>query len=139
MDFPEKTTIHTIDIEIVPRYSETDQGGIVHNSVYPVYFEMGRTELMRANGIAYKDLEEAGYAMVIIELKVQYRRPAVYDEKLVLTTTCGEVKRAKLTHNYRLWQPDTNITYTEGHTTLACIDKNGKPQRIPKFMYPEDK
>ena len=51
--FPEKTKIASCIITIQPRYSETDQGGVIHHSVYPVYFEMGRTELLRANGLAY--------------------------------------------------------------------------------------
>ena len=56
MDFPEKTTIKSNVTVIVPRYCETDQGGIVHHSIYPIYFELGRTELLRENGLAYKKL-----------------------------------------------------------------------------------
>jgi len=82
MDFPERLTIQSHTIIIVPRYAETDKGGVVHHSVYPVWFEMGRTELLRANGLAYKDLEEAGVLFVVAELRIKYRRPAMYDEKL---------------------------------------------------------
>ena len=81
MNFPKNTTIQNCTITIQPRYSETDQGGVVHHSVYPVYFEMGRTELLRANGLAYKDLEAAGVFFVIAELHIKYRRPAFYDEQ----------------------------------------------------------
>ena len=86
MNLPEKTTLKSCTITIQPRYSETDQGGVIHHSVYPVYFEMGRTELLRANGMAYKDLEAAGVFFVIAELRIKYRRPAFYDEKLNLET-----------------------------------------------------
>jgi acyl-CoA thioester hydrolase len=67
MDFPERLTVYSHSITIVPRYAETDKGGVVHHSVYPVWFEMGRTELLRANGLAYKDLEKAGIFFVVVE------------------------------------------------------------------------
>jgi len=54
MDFPKRISIQGHTITITPRYAETDQGGVVHHSVYPVWFEMGRTELLRANSLAYK-------------------------------------------------------------------------------------
>ena len=102
MDFPKQITIKSHTITIVPRYSETDQGGVVHHSVYPVWFEMGRTELLRVNGLAYKNLEEAGVFFVIAELCVKYRRPAKYDEKLQLVTTWSAVSATKLEHTYQL-------------------------------------
>jgi acyl-CoA thioesterase FadM len=71
MNLPQRITIESHTITVVPRYAETDKGGVVHHSVYPVWFEMGRTELLRANGVAYKDLEQAGVLFV-----VAWRRPA---------------------------------------------------------------
>lgn len=73
MDFPERATISSLKIGIRPRYNETDQGGVAHHSVYPVWFEMGRTELLRVNGLAYKDLEEAGVFFVVARLEIKYR------------------------------------------------------------------
>ena len=137
MQLPKNTTVNTIDIEIVPRYCETDQGGVIHHSVYPIYFEMGRTELLRANSIAYKDLEQNGFAMVVAELNLKYRRPAFYDEKLILTTTCTEVRSAKIIHQYTLKRAADGTVLTEGTSTLACIGSDGKPRRMPEFMYPE--
>jgi len=98
MGFPNRTTIQSHTITIVPRYNETDQGGVVHNSVYPVWFEMGRTELLRANNVAYKDLEEAGVFFVVAELNIKYRRPARYDEKLQLETSCSKVSASRVEH-----------------------------------------
>jgi acyl-CoA thioester hydrolase len=131
MEFPEKTTVHSCTITIQPRYSETDQGGVVHHSVFPVYFEMGRTELLRANGLAYKDLEASGVFFVIAELQVKYRRPAFYDEKLDLLTTLTEVTASKVVQSYKLTRPNTGEILTEGSSTLACIDPNGKIRRMP--------
>jgi acyl-CoA thioester hydrolase len=138
MEFPEKTTIKSHTITIVPRYCETDQAGVVHHSVYPVYFEMGRTELLRVNGLAYKDLEREGFYMVVAELNVKYRRPAYYDEKLELITECTKVTTAKIEHSYKLIRPETGLLLVEGSSILACVDENGKPRRVPQFMYPDD-
>jgi acyl-CoA thioester hydrolase len=135
MDLPKHTTLQSCTITVQPRYSETDQGGVVHHSVYPVYFEMGRTELLRANGLAYKDLEAAGTFFVVAELNIKYRRPAFYDEKLNLETTCTEVTASKVVHSYKLTRPPTGEILAEATSVLACVDKDGKLRRIPEFMY----
>jgi len=135
MDFPKCTTIKSCVITIQPRYSETDQGGVVHHSVYPVYFEMGRTELLRANGLAYKDLEAAGVFFVIAELQIKYRRPAFYDEHLQLETICTNVTASKVEHGYKLMRD--GVLLAEATSVLACIDSQGKIRRMPEFMYPE--
>lgn len=135
MDFPERMTIQSHTITVVPRYVETDKGGIIHHSVYPVWFEMGRTELLRANGVAYRDLEAQGTFFVMVELRVKYRRPAFYDESLTLETTCSNVTAGKVEHTYRLIRPGTGVLLAEGYSVLACVDGEGKIRRIPKFMY----
>jgi len=136
MDFPKHTNIQSHTITIVPRYAETDQAGVVHHSVYPVWFEMGRTELLRANGLAYKDLEAAGVFFVVAELHIKYRRPARYDEKLVLETTCSAVTSGKVEHTYKLTCCGDGVVLAEGSSILACVNSEGKVQRIPEFMHP---
>jgi acyl-CoA thioester hydrolase len=136
MIFPEKTTIQSHTIIIIPRYCETDQAGVVHHSVFPIYFELGRTELLRVNGLAYKDLEKEGFFMVVAELLVKYRRPAYYDEKLELTTECSRITAARIEHSYKLIRPGIGLLLAEGSSILACVDDKGKPKRVPEFMYP---
>jgi acyl-CoA thioester hydrolase len=138
MDFPKRTIIQNHTIIIVPRYAETDKAGIVHHSVYPVWFEMGRTELLRANGLAYKDLEVAGVFFVVAELNIKYRRPAFYDEKLRLETSCTGVTASKVEHSYKLIREESRLVLAEGASILACVDSEGKVRRIPEFMHPED-
>jgi len=133
-NFPKRTSIQNHSITIVPRYSETDQGGVVHHSVYPVYFEMGRTELLRVNGLAYKDLEAAGVFFVIAELHIKYRRPAFYDERLQLETTLSGVTASKVEHTYKLTRD--GVVLAEATSILACVDERGKVRRMPEFMYP---
>ena len=131
-----KTDNHTITI--VPRYCETDQAGVVHHTVYPVWFEMGRTELLRGNGYVYRDLEKAGIYFVVVELTARYRRPAFYDEHLSLTTTCTAISSARVEHAYQLKRTESGLLLAEGNSTLACVDTQGKVQRMPEFMYPAD-
>ena len=138
MEFPEQISINSHSITIVPRYSETDQAGVVHHSVFPVWFEMGRTELLRVNKVAYKDLEAAGVMFVVARLNLRYRRPVMYDEKLRLETSCSKVTASKIEHVYRLFRESDGVLLTEGSSILACVSDEGKVRRIPKFMYPED-
>jgi len=136
VNFPERITIQSHTITIVPRYAETDKAGVVHHSVYPVWFEMGRTELLRANGLAYKDLEQAGVLFVVVRLSIKYRQPAQYDEKLELETTCSAVTASKVEHTYTLRRCD-GLIVAEGASVLACVNTEGKIRRIPEFMHPE--
>lgn len=137
MDFPKHLNIQSHKIIIVPRYAETDKGGVVHHSVYPVWFEMGRTELLRANGVAYKDLEAAGVFFVVAQLNIKFRRPAQYDQKLELETTCSTVSAAKVEHIYKLSRCCNGLILAEAGSVLACVNKEGKVRRVPEFMYPE--
>ncbi|UCC21450.1 MAG: acyl-CoA thioesterase [Planctomycetota bacterium] len=136
MDFPKRISIQDHTITVRPRYSETDQGGVVHHSVYPLWFEMGRTELLRANGLAYKELEAAGIFFVVAELAVKYREPARYDEELQLQTRCSDISASKVEHTYKLTRGSDGALLAEGSSVLVCVDKTGKVRRMPDFMYP---
>jgi acyl-CoA thioester hydrolase len=136
MDFPNRISIQDHTITIVPRYAETDQGGVVHHSIYPVWFEMGRTELLRANGLAYKDLEKAGVFFVVAELAMKYRQPAKYDEKLELLTSCSNISASKVEHTYKLTRRSDGALLAEGSSVLVCVNEEGKIRRMPDFMYP---
>ena len=136
MNFPKQMTVQSHTIPIVPRYAETDKAGVIHHSVYPVWFEMGRTELLRANGIAYKDLEQAGVLFVVARLCIKYRRPAMYDQELLLETHCSAVTAGKVEHSYRLTRSSDSELLAEGSSVLAHVNAEGKIRRIPEFMYP---
>ena len=135
--FPKALTAKSHTITIIPRYCETDQAGVVHHSVYPVWFEMGRTELLRINGMAYKDLEKAGVFFVVAQLNIKYRRPAEYDEELELETVCSKVAAGRIEHTYKLTLSSDGVVLAEGSSLLACVNAEGKIRRIPEFMYPE--
>jgi acyl-CoA thioester hydrolase len=100
-----------------------------------VWFEMGRTELLRANGLAYKDLESAGVFFVVADLHLKYRRPAFYDQAIELETACSRVTASRADHTYVIRDKATGTILTEGQSTLACVDPEGKIRRMPSFMY----
>ena len=135
--FPDKVKIQSHTMNIVPRYVETDKAGVIHHSVYPVWFELGRTEWLRVNGLAYSKLEEAGVYFVVAELSVKYRRAARYDEELALETQCTGVTGSRVKHSYKLRRCADGVILAEGSSVLACVDADGKVCRVPDFMYPE--
>lgn len=119
-------------IEIRVRYTECDPMGVAHHSAYPVWFEMGRTELYRAGGHAYRDLEARGFHLAVVSLDVRYKAPARYDDLLVLQTTLTRRTRVKLEHSYRLMRD--GLILATGATTLACLDGVGRPQPLPPAL-----
>src|SRR5262245_34360726 len=90
------------EITIRVRYAETDRMGLLHHANYLVYFEEGRTELLRSQGLAYKDLEDQGYLLVLTKVQVRYRRPVQYDDMLTLRTTVLRTTTVKIEHRYEL-------------------------------------
>ncbi len=123
------------DIQIRVRYQETDAMGVLHHANYFTYFEMGRTELLRANGVDYRQIEEGGLFMVIVRLGCTYKKPARYDDVLTLRTRTSRVSAAKIEHEYQLFRGEELLA--EAHSTLACVDREGKVQRVPDWMRTE--
>ncbi len=119
---------HTIEVRA--RYCECDPMGVVHHTVYPIWFEMGRTELLRQSGTTYAAFEAAGCFLAVTRLTVRYRSPARYDELLALETTLVDVGHVKLEHSYRLMRGGHELVV--GETTLACIDRAGKVCALPE-------
>jgi acyl-CoA thioester hydrolase len=124
------------EIQIRVRYAETDQMGLLHHANYLVYFELGRVELLRSAGLNYKDVEAQGFFLVIARAQVSYHRPARYDDLLVLRTHVVRATGARIDHRYELLRDGELIA--EGETTLACVDRAGKLQRIPEMLRSTD-
>ena len=119
------------DIEFRVRYAETDRMGVVHHSRYFVYFEMGRTELLRKHGIAYRDLEDAGVFFVVAKLSAKFLAPARYDDVLVLSTHTERITTARIDHSYVLRRKDDLAVLTQAESTLACVNGQGQIIAIP--------
>jgi len=122
----------TGEIAIRVRYAETDRMGLLHHANYLVYFEQARTELLRDMGASYRDLEDGGYLLVLTKVEVQYRRPARYDDVLTIRTTVARATMVRIDHRYEVFRDGELIA--EGATTLACVDRDGRPQALPEFL-----
>ncbi len=124
------------EITIRVRYAETDRMGLLHHANYLVYFEQARTELLRSLGVAYRDLEDGGYLLVLTRMQVHYRRPAFYDDLLTIRTTVVRTTLVKIVHRYEVLRDGELLA--EGETTLGCVDRQGRVQRLPDSLRPRD-
>ena len=128
--------INSCEIPIRVRYHEVDRMDAVHHSRYAVYFEMGRTELLRRNGYTYRDLEDAGVLLVVARLEVRFKAPARYDDELILTTSTGKVDRVRLEHVYELVRPADRQILATGTTVLVHVDRQSRLQPLPEMFVP---
>ena len=119
-------------LEIRVRYTECDPMGVAHHTAYPVWFEMGRTELLRGDQISYRDLETQGFLIAVVKLNVQYKRPARYDDLLSLETSITDRGRATIDHAYQLHRD--GVLLTTATTTVVCVDRDGRPQPLPEVL-----
>ena len=120
------------EITIRVRYAETDRMGLLHHANYLVYFEQGRTELLRQRGLAYRDLEDQGYFLVLTKVEVRYRRPVHYDDLVTLKTSVVRATAVRIDHRYELSRGGELLA--EGATTLACVDREGRVQPLPEML-----
>jgi len=116
-------------VTLRPRYGEVDSMGVVYHPHYLVYFEVGRTEWMRAAGCAYADLERRGVRLAVVDAAVRYLQPARYDEELRLVTRVTQIGGASVTFSYELRGPAGLLA--TGHTRLGCLDSDNRPARLP--------
>jgi len=120
------------EITIRVRYAETDRMGLLHHANYIVYFEQGRTELLRKRGFTYRDIEDGGHLLVIVDVGCKFKRPAYYDDLLTLRTVVERVTHVKIVHRYEVRRD--GVLLAEGHSTLACVDREGRPQALPDSL-----
>ncbi|AGA31121.1 acyl-CoA thioesterase [Singulisphaera acidiphila] len=120
------------ETQVRVRYAETDRMGLLHHANYIVYFEMGRTELLRERGVSYRDLEDSGHLLVVVEIGCKFKKPAYYDDLLTIRTTVSRVTHVKVVHQYQVFRD--GMLLAEGHSTLACVDREGKPQALPDVI-----
>jgi acyl-CoA thioester hydrolase len=118
-------------IPIDVRYSETDQQAVVYHSNFLVYFEVGRTDWVRAAGYPYSRLEEEGFALVVAEAHLRYLAPAHYDDRLVVETRLAELRTRSCTFFYRVLREGQERPLVEGWTALVCIGSDRRAVPIP--------
>lgn len=126
--------MYTSETHVRVRYGETDKMGYVYYGVYPLYYEVGRTELMRNFNFPYKKIEDMGIMLPVKSLDVKYYQAAKYDDLLTIKTTIHEMPTAKITFHYEILNQD-GVLLNEGNTTLVFVDETTRrPRKAPKEL-----
>lgn len=124
------TALSTTSIRV--RYAETDAMGIVHHSVYPIWMELGRSDLLRLLGQSYTEWEAQGVMMAVGELRVKYRLPAHYDELVTVNTWVKEGGRRKVVFGYSITRD--GIRLAEGESLHLIMGPDGRNRILPDAM-----
>ena len=126
--------MYTFETQVRVRYAETDKMGYAYYGNYATYYEVARVEALRNLGIAYKEIEDTGVVMPVIESKSKYLKPAIYDQLLTIKIAIPKKPGVKITFSYEITNEQEELINT-GETTLVFIDvKTGKPIMIPDTL-----
>lgn len=124
---------HTTEIRV--RYADTDKMQFVYNGKYLEYFEVGRTELFRSIGFPYRQIENEGYQLPLIEAGIKYLTPATYDDLLLITATVNELYTPKPTVSYQIHNKESGALIAEGFTVHVFIKADTKKAVRPPKIY----
>jgi acyl-CoA thioester hydrolase len=114
------------------RYAETDKMGVVYYANFFVWFEVGRTDLLRASGWSYREMEAGGIGLPVIEAHCAYRQPARYDDDLEIRTRGALVSPVRVQFDYEVVRSADDVSLATGRTVHAALDKDGRPCRLPE-------
>lgn len=113
------------------RYAETDQMGYVYYGNYAAYYEVARTEMLRKTGFSYKELEEMGVMMPVLEMNIKYSQPAKYDELLTIKVIIKEKPSVRIKFEYEVYDEAGTLLNT-GNTQLVFVDMvRNRPCKAP--------
>jgi acyl-CoA thioester hydrolase len=127
--------VSELETQIRVRYAECDAMGLLHHAKYLEYLEVARTELLRASGLSYREMEAQGFFFVVAKLEIRYRAPIHYDDVVTIHTQVERVTRTRVDHRYRVIL--NGVLCTEATSTLACVNREGKPTLMPDNLLPE--
>jgi acyl-CoA thioester hydrolase len=114
------------------RYAETDKMGVVYHANFVVWFEVGRADLCRECGFSYRDMEvEDDAHLMVVDLKVRYRRPARYDDDVLVRTRVAGFAKRTVRFAYEVMRPATGDLLADGETTHVVTTSDGRPRSFP--------
>jgi len=119
------------EIEFRVRYAETDQMGVVYHANYLVWCEIGRTDFIRARGMSYAAMEQAGVSLAVSELSVRYHAAARYDDMIRVITTLADVRSRMIVFDYVVSNAETSQRLVTARTTLVSLDAAGRLIAFP--------
>ncbi len=116
------------------RYGETDQMGVVYHGNYAQYFEIGRIEWLNNIGISYKKMEEEGIMLPVVSLSTQFKKPALFDDELTITTVLKKSPTAKIEFTYEIHNQNNELL-SSGDTVLVFVSmKTNRPIKCPEYI-----
>jgi acyl-CoA thioester hydrolase len=119
--------------DVTVRFAETDAQGVVHNSVYLVWFEIARIAYLAEYAGGYPALRAQGLESFVLESHVRYRQPAHFDDRLRINARIGELQGARFRFDYEITRDGEVIA--DGWTSHACVDaRTLRPTRIPSAL-----
>lgn len=124
------------EFEIRVRYYETDGQGVVHHANYFKYLELARIEQLLAAGHDYADLERDGYLLVVSKISAKFHRPSRFGDTLRIWMRTERARGARVDHVYKLFVD--GLMVAEAESTIACIDREGRVQRLPEYLEIDD-
>jgi acyl-CoA thioester hydrolase len=131
----ERAVIKPPPTKIQVRYSQVDQMGFLYHVHYYEYFEWARSDWIRNFWKPYKDIEDDGYALVVIEAHLRYHKPAYYDDTLLVEMKIVEYGNSRATFEYTVTREGEDNPLCTGQTSHCFINKKGKPTRMPKELH----
>jgi acyl-CoA thioester hydrolase len=114
------------------RYAETDKMGVVYHANYFVWFEVGRCEWLRATGWSYRELEEEGIGLPVIEARAEYFRAGRYDDELEIRVQASLLSPARVAFDYEVVRRPDGARLATGRTVHAAVNGGGRPCRLPE-------
>ncbi len=119
------------EIKIRVRYSETDRMGFVYYGNYAQYFEVARVEALRTLGVSYKEMEDNGIFLPVLEYNIQYLKPGNYDDEFTIKSSITEIPQVKIRFDYEVINQN-QVLISKASTILAFLNKEYKPVRCPE-------
>lgn len=124
--------MYMCSVEIRVRYSETDRMGFVYYGNYAQYFEVARVEALKKLGVSYKELEDSGIMLPVLDFQIKYYKPAYYDDLLTIETTITEIPGTRIRFGYKTYNEKEELL-NEAVTTLVFVSSESKrPCRAPQ-------
>jgi acyl-CoA thioester hydrolase len=105
---------------------------VAYHANYFIWFEVGRSELLRSLGKPYRSLETTGLYLPVIEAHCEFREPARYDDLLNIVTVGSLVSPVRIQFHYDIFRQTDKFHLATGHTVHASINQSEKPYRLPQ-------
>ena len=127
-DHPAAVPPHRVRV----RYCETDRMGVAHHGSYVAWLEEARTEWLRARGKTYRQMEDEGNLLQVVEMTIRYRQSITYDDEVLIAVSVSERGRAAVRLAYDVRRAADGSVVASAETRLACVGRDGRLRRLPE-------